>query len=394
MYDQNYSKGKLFVVLKVAEVCNLKCKYCYFFFAGDESYKKDPSYIAMSTVRDVAKYLAQAAKDYDLEQIDISLHGGEPLMIGKKRFEEICQILNEYISPLCALELAVQTNAVLIDEGWIDLFSIYDVGVGISLDGPRDINDIYRIDKKNKGTYDAVVKGLNYITEARKSGKLPGAGGLVVINPESDGGEIYKHMVHDLGFKSLDFLAPQQSWVDFDLERTQKVAEFYSQAMSQWLEDDNGDVNIRAFSEPLAAMLSNDGARYRVRALKDVKDAITIRSNGDVCPDDALTPLSENYRYTGFNVSSSKLRDFREHEVWADLAKGVSDAPVECKECKWLGICRGGLAEHRYSVDRKFSSPTTYCSARKDTFERLYEYVTHVIDVEEVDQRLTMSVSI
>ncbi len=78
------------VILKITERCNLNCDYCYFFNAGDDSYKDHAAFIADNTIALLVRRLAQFSKAYELQRIAIHLHGGEPLLIPKARFDSIC----------------------------------------------------------------------------------------------------------------------------------------------------------------------------------------------------------------------------------------------------------------------------------------------------------------
>src|SRR5687768_10917228 len=123
------------VVFKVAERCNLACSYCYFFFGGDDSYARHPAVVAPRTVEEIAVFLEQAIDELDIGFVEVALHGGEPLLMKKPAFEEMCARLARCGSDKCKMGFAVQSNGVLIDDEWIDIFSRHNVGVGLSIDG-------------------------------------------------------------------------------------------------------------------------------------------------------------------------------------------------------------------------------------------------------------------
>jgi uncharacterized protein len=381
--NDKLTRNQLFVVLKIAEVCNLKCPYCYFFFGGDESYKDDPKKIPADVVQSTAAFLGQGAKDLDLRRIDISLHGGEPLMVGKKRFEKICETLRAINPGETELGLNIQTNGVLIDDDWVDIFRKFDIGVGVSIDGPKHIHDRYRIDMRGRGTYDETKRGI----EKMRAGKVA-IGALAVVSKELTGREMYDHVVRELGIRSLDFLFPIQNWDDFDPELTDQVTRFYEDLLDAWIEDDNPRVEIRTLSDRLRAMLSDQGMQRRTLGLKDICDSITIRSNGDLCPDDTLQSIRSEYRYTGYSVHSSGLAEFMAADFWGDLRRSTQERSGRCVDCKWWGICRGGDSEHRYATGQGFSRESTYCDTYKRIFQQLYDRVVAVMPPDTVNARL------
>lgn len=377
-------RKQLFTVLKIAERCNLKCPYCYFFFAGDESYKSDPKVIPMGVVEDTARFLHAGAVELGLGRVDISLHGGEPMMVGKKRFKAICDTLRAPFQSADGprLRLNIQTNGVLIDEEWVDILKEYRIGVGVSLDGPKHIHDKVRIDHRNRGTYDQTARGIALLQ------RRMGVAALVVIPPDESGREVFNHVVDDLGIKTIDFLFPIQNWDNHDPDLTTKVTRFYREVFEAWVERNDPEVQIRTLSDRLRALISDAGAEFRTSGLKDICDSITIRSNGDLCPDDTLHSLRPDYRDTGFNVRSATLRDFMSAPFWEDLRIAVLEPRGECSTCKWWGICRGGHADHRYAAGDGFRRGSTYCDTYKTMHQQTYDYVNRSIRAENLEERL------
>jgi uncharacterized protein len=374
---------QLFAVLKIAEVCNLKCPYCYFFFGGDNSFEKDPKRIPLPTVRAVAKYLAEGAVELGYTRVDISLHGGEPLMVGKRHFTALCEALIEGFEGKVPLGINMQTNATLVDREWAEIFRRFGIGVGISIDGLPEVHNRTRIDKKGRGTYAETIAGLETLREHHAD-----VGALCVIDPDSDGAETYRHLVHVLGLRSLDFLLPLQNWDNNDPQQTAGTTRFYEGVTEAWLADNDPTVSIRTLSDPMMAMLSDKGAARRAAALYSASHAITIRSNGDVCPDDTLTSLNPAYRDTGFNVATGTLAEFMEQPFWREIVASNVSSRADCGDCRWWSICHGGHPDHRYGTESKFDRKTTYCQTYKSVFGRLENYISAAVPAAVLDARL------
>ena len=387
--DKKSRYDTIYVVLKVTEVCNLDCTYCFFFNSGDTSYEHDPAYISEQNIVDMAKTLAQGAKDLDIRTVEISFHGGEPLMLGFKRFEKMCQILNHHISPVAQLKFSVQTNGLLLSQKWIALLSAYDVSIGLSLDGPEEVNDEFRIKSNGQGSYKQTIDGLNELKQAQQEGIILGFGVNCVINPNSDSITLFKHFVDELNINGINFAPPIMDWTDHNLLTEQKITQFYHQLTKHWIETNNPNIRIELLSRTLGALLGDANADSLGRALANIHPTITIRSNGDMCPDDALNHKSTKFRHTGYNVSKDTLKSFFEDPIWNVVdEKKLADG---CKQCQWLGICGGGPMEQRWSKNNDFINISTYCNTRKTIFQEIYDYVCKFVEQSDIDKRLESS---
>lgn len=385
---------RLYIVLKVTEVCNLDCKYCYFFYGGDDSFKQAPARIETDTLENIGQFLAQGISDLNISVIDISFHGGEPMMIGKSRFKQMCQILHKYVSDKAELRLSMQTNGLLVDEQWIEILSQYKINVGLSLDGPEAVNDKYRTDKHGDGSYDKTVKGLRLLQQAAADGQISAVGIIAVINPQTSPVEIYDHLVYQLGIKTMYFAPPFMDWRNHDLIQSQQISNYYQQLVNHWLSDNNREIKERFLSNTLSALLTDANSDKLANFSQNNALSICIRDNGDLCPDDSLVPISKKFRFTNFNVGTDSLSAFLADDLWQMIDYSADGLADECKKCQWLGVCGGGLFEHRYSVDKAFANKSVYCDARIKVFETLYDYVAQHIEPQVLDNRLQSAAQI
>lgn len=148
------------VVVKVASRCNLNCSYCYMYNLGDHTYRNQPKVMGLDVVDSLLHRIKDHCVQNNLERFEIILHGGEPLLAGKDFFQyfkcKTQEILGEVTTPV----LGIQTNATLLDEEWCKLLYKLGYAIGVSLDGPKSVNDQFRVDHAGKGSYDNIVKGL------------------------------------------------------------------------------------------------------------------------------------------------------------------------------------------------------------------------------------------
>lgn len=359
------------IVFKISERCNLKCDYCYFFFGGDETWKKHPPLVPRKIVHDLGAFAAQAAQEHRLESIHLIFHGGEPLLMSKPRFAEMCETLRSYESRF-RFAFAVQTNGVLIDEDWIDIFERYRVNPGISLDGPPVVNDLHRLDMKGRSSYQATVAGLRLLQGAAAKGKVPAPGLLSVINPFVDGAKVYRHFVQDLGVTHMNFLTPDYNWDSVvPQEVVRGVERFLISALRAWLGDKNPKIQVRVFSELLAAMVDPRAMEIVQNYRDDYRNIVAVSSNGDLGPEDTLRTADPRFASMGLNVATHSLRDLLDSNAWQEQADAVTIKPDNCKNCNWWKICKAGRPIHRFSKAKGFGNHSLYCSGLKDMYAEL-----------------------
>src|SRR5262249_43520883 len=147
------------IVLKISQRCNLNCKYCYVYNRGDSSWKYRPSVISKDVVLALARRVFEHCTKYALESFVIELHGGEPLLIGKAGMQSLIDIFRVNCGGV-KLRFLLQTNGLLLDEEWLELFNRNEIAFGISLDGPPEIADKNRVFRNGKGSTQQLLSNI------------------------------------------------------------------------------------------------------------------------------------------------------------------------------------------------------------------------------------------
>jgi len=359
------------IVFKISERCNLKCDYCYFFFGGDETWKLHPPVVPRQVIEDLGAFTARAARDHQLDAIQLIFHGGEPLLMSKPRFAEMCETLRGHERGF-RFNFGLQTNGVLVDDEWIELFERYQISAGVSLDGPPAVNDLHRLDLKGRSSYDRTVAGLRRMQEASSRGRIPYPGLLSVINPFADGGATYRHFAHDLGIRRMSFLTPDYTWDSAVGEAVVRgVERFLLASLRAWLADKNPEIRVRVFSELLAAMMDPHAMEQVQTYRDDYRNIISVSSNGDLGPEDTLRTLDPRFASMGLSVARNDLGDLIESDAWRAQADAATIRPDGCKDCGWWKICKAGRPINRFSKDRGFSNHSIYCAGLKDMYAEI-----------------------
>jgi uncharacterized protein len=362
----------LSLVLKVAERCNLACPYCYFFFGGDDSYMLHPAAIPDETLDRVIAFTRKAKADSGAKAVRVGLHGGEPLLLKKQRFRDMCLKFRDALGDEPDLTLAVQTNGVLINAEWIDIFSECKVRVGVSMDGPEDIHNQTRITKRGKGTYAETRRGWQLLVDAARAGRITYPGLLCVVSSEHSGRAIFEHFVNDLGARGINFLLPDftHDAPEASPEFIERCGDFMIDVCEAWFDCKKPEVRVRFLDEILGPMLDDELSR-RSRAKHDPLGQVCISSNGEICPDDVMRGYAAHLQSTGEHIDRTTFRDLIENRAWSELSDAQETLPDTCRSCTWKNVCGGGLLQHRYSNDHGFANPSIYCASLK----RLYGHL-------------------
>ena len=294
--------------------------------------------------------------------------GESPSSYGRKRFVDLILSLRRATEGIVELTFTTQTNATLIDPGWIDVFEKTGSGVGVSIDGPAEVNDAHRFTHKGAGSYTSLRRGWDLLQDAHKKGRIPQPGVLCVINPEIDGAQIYRHFVDDLSVRTMNFLLPAASYVDRVSDSFVKAVTRYREAVySEWARDADYSIRIRFVDSVLVPMMTGP-TDFQGFGTSDLRSIISISSNGDIGPEDVVRTLDPRFRHLNLNVRTSRLQDVFESELWEALGDAATKLPVFCQTCEWAGLCRGGSLVNRFAPSSDFRNPSVYCESLRSFY--------------------------
>jgi uncharacterized protein len=155
------------VILKVHSRCDLACDHCYVFEAADQSWRSRPRAIADQVISRTAERIVEHARERGLDEVQVILHGGEPLLAGRDRLRRVATEFQSALCGFCRLDLRIHTNGVLLDEKFCELFVELGIKVGVSIDGDRAANDRHRRYADGRSSYDKVVHAIGLLRTDR-----------------------------------------------------------------------------------------------------------------------------------------------------------------------------------------------------------------------------------
>jgi uncharacterized protein len=137
-------------------VCNLDCKYC-FFLSKEMLYPGSRFRMADDLLE---TYIRQLLESQSSPDVIVGWQGGEPTLMGLEFFERSIAYVQQYKKPQQQVSYTLQTNGTKLDDAWCAFLKRHNVLVGLSVDGPRELHDAYRVDKGGQGSFDDVMRGF------------------------------------------------------------------------------------------------------------------------------------------------------------------------------------------------------------------------------------------
>jgi uncharacterized protein len=140
-------------------ICNLDCTYC-FFLSKEALYPGDRFRMGDDVL---GAYIRQVLESQVGPEVTIAWQGGEPTLMGVDFFRRALELVAEHRRPGQQIEHTIQTNATLLTDEWCELLAEHRFLVGVSIDGPRELHDRYRVDKRGEPTFDKVMRGVELL---------------------------------------------------------------------------------------------------------------------------------------------------------------------------------------------------------------------------------------
>lgn len=380
----------------IGPICNLDCTYC--FYLEKERLYPDQTRWRMSD--DVLEaYIRQYIEAQSVPEISFAWQGGEPTLLGVDYFRKVVALQRRYAGGK-TIHNALQTNGTLLDDAWCQFLSQEDFLVGLSIDGPQEINDRYRVDKQQRNTFDDVMRGLNYL---RKHGTAFNTLTVVSRANQDRPLEVYRFlksigsMVHQYiplverlpgeSAKSqrLDLAEPPTAGAadepplpvtEWSVEPL-AYGQFLSAIFDEWVRNDVGSTYVQLFDVMLGIWSGLPSSLCVFSEKCGV--ALAVEHNGDLYScDHYVYP-----RYKLGNVMNDRLGDMvaspQQRQFGADK---VDTLPQYCRQCQVRFACNGECPKHRFMTTPDGEAGLNYlCAGYKHFFSHIDPYMRIMTDL-------------
>jgi uncharacterized protein len=328
--------------------CNLDCQYCFFL-------KKEALYpgsgFRMSDEVMEAHIRQTIEAQHGAPEVTLAWQGGEPTLMGLEFYRRAMEVERRYRKPGQAILNTIQTNGILVDEEWCAFFRENGFLVGISVDGPREMHDVYRRDKGGQPTFDRVIRAVRLMQARRVEFNI-----LCTVNAVNSERplEVYRFFRDELQARYLQLIPIVERANDTGFQegdtvtdrsvRPEKYGRFLIEIFDEWIRRDVGRMFVQVFDGVLASWLRGYSSLCIFRPT--CGDGVALEHNGDLYSCDHFVEpghLLGNVRETPLLqlVGSDKQRQFGQDKQ--DTLTGY------CRECEFLFTCHGECPKNRFS---------------------------------------------
>ena len=356
------------LVLKVAARCNLNCSYCYVFNKADSMWKHRPAIMSDEIFEATLERIRRHCSLSGQKHLNILFHGGEPCLLGTKQFDAWCSRARHVLNGIVHLRFDIQTNGTLLDEDWAKVFREHNVGVGVSVDGPKQNHDVFRVDHAGRGSYDAVERGLKRLQE---SGIQFGI--LCVIPLGAEPLSVHRHLL-GLGCSRIGYLMPHFTHDSIGPIRERygptPCADFLIPVFDDWWFNGTLDVRIRELWNIARVILGGTSEEEGIGNIPPLY--VFVETDGEMEGLDCLRVCKEGITRTNLNVWNADFHEILETESMHKTAifEGMPLSQV-CRNCPEGDTCAGGYIPDRYSSERGFDNPSVWCADLLKLFTHL-----------------------
>ena len=369
----------LYVMLKPAGAhCNLACKYCYY-LEKNNLYQNTPRHLMSDEM--LEQFTREYIEAQTMPQVLFTWHGGEPLMRSIDFYKKALALQKKYAHGK-QIDNVIQTNGTLLTDEWCEFFAQNHWLVGISIDGPQEYHDHYRVTPAGKPSWEKVMQGISLLKKHRVEWNA-----MAVVNAYNAEHPLeFYHFFRDNGCQYLQFTPIVERLTEHEDGRTLasladdreipladasvtpvQWGNFLCTIFDDWVRHDVGKMFVEIFDCTLANWM---GVLPGICAYsKECGHAGVMEHNGDVYSCDHF--VFPEYKLG--NIRDKSLIDmlYGEKQQAFSRLKHTS-LPRQCKECDMEFACHGECPKNRFEKDKYGEPGLNYLC------QGYYQYYSHV----------------
>jgi len=323
-------------------VCNLACTYCYYL-------EKERLYPESGQLRMPAdlleKYISQHIAASPEQVIRFSWHGGEPTIPGLEYFRKIVNLQHKYKPQGQRIANGIQTNGVLLDDDWCCFLAEEKFAVGLSIDGPQEMHDRYRLTRRGNPSFDLTMRGYEYLRRYNVNFDI-----LCVVNDYNVQHplEVYRFF-KEINADYVSFLplveqqAASKGRVSSRTVPAEAFGDFLCVIFDEWINSDIGRIKVQIFEEASRTAFGQEHSLCIFR--ETCGDVPVVEHNGDFYSCDHFV---DKEHLLG-NILEAPVVELLESPAQRAFGNAKRDTlPRFCRECNVRDMCNGGCPKNRF----------------------------------------------
>ena len=354
--------------------CNLKCEYCFYHDVAHNRAVADFGFMSLETLEAIIRKVLHLAEGY----ATFAFQGGEPTLCGLDFFRSVVELQAKHNANGVSINNALQTNGILIDSEWAKFLHDNKFLVGLSLDGPPDLHDRYRVDAGEKGTYKKVMRTAALFDEHEVAYNIL----FTVTDPTA----AHPDKLYDF-FKAhhFNFLQLMPCIDPQDNERgthrysltPKRYAFFLKWFFDKWQADFMGgrEVSVRYFDNLVRMVMGEPPEMCSL--LGSCQCQFVFEADGGAYPCDFY--VTDEWKLG--NIHDDDIPGLYETETCRRFIESSLSAAPDCRGCKWKFLCRGGCRRDRETLHQELGRNyfcETYAEFLQYAYPKLLDLARYV----------------
>ena len=330
-------------------VCNLDCKYC-FYLPKEKLYPGSRFRMAEELLE---TYIRQLIESHQTPEVTVAWQGGEPTLMGLDFFRRSVEYAEKYKKQGQRIAYTMQTNGTILDDDWCAFFKEHGFLIGLSVDGPKEMHDAYRVSKGGHGSLDRLMRGWRLL---RKHGVDFNILCAVHAANADQPREVYRFFRDELEAAFIQFipiverinpdgstLVQEGNTVTDRSVKAEQYGRFLIEVFEEWVRRDVGRVYVQMFDVALANWV---GAPPGVCVFSETcGQALALEHTGDLYSCDHFVEP----KYLLGNIKQTHMIELIASDQQLRFGQDKLDTlPRYCRECEVRSACHGGCPKNRF----------------------------------------------
>lgn len=322
-------------------ICNLNCTYCYY-RAKEALYPGSSFRMSYELLEDFTRQYIEAQPH--APEVIFAWQGGEPTLMGLDFYRQALEFQRKYSQANSRIVNTLQTNGTLLNDEWCRFFRKHNFLIGVSLDGPSELHNIYRVDREGNPTFDRVMAGIELLKKHDVEFNI-----LTCVHAGNANHprEVYRFLRDEVGARFIQFIpiverTPEGEITEYSVKPKQ-YGDFLIKVFDEWVQRDVGRVYVQIFDAALPAWVGLPTGLCIFG--RTCGRQLAMEHNGDLYSCDFH--VEPDYKLG--NIQDRPLIELVNSRQQQEFGLAKWNAlPTYCRKCKWLFVCHGGCPRNRF----------------------------------------------